>query len=65
MTSSNKGNDMTTNEARRTVSIQWVKYEDGSYGIELVISGLNSLEEAEAGIDHIERKLCGQPIATH
>lgn len=45
-----------------TFSIQPVKYPDGSFGVTLYLTGLETLQQAEAAIATMQHLLCGAEI---
>lgn len=49
---------------RHAISMRWVAFDSGSYGVELTVSGLSSQRAAEAAMAHMERLFCGAPIPT-
>ena len=48
-----------------TFSMQPVRYEDGSWGVTVQVTGLTSKQQAEAAMAHMERLFCGQEISTN
>jgi len=44
------------------ISMRPVRYEDGSYGVELSVTGLVSEQQAEAAMLHIQRMFCAAEI---
>lgn len=44
------------------ISMHWMKSEDGSYGVELLLTGLVSQAQAEAAMRFMESPLCGNQI---
>lgn len=62
-----KGNyPMNHNEAiaTPTISMQSVQHEDGSWGVNLYVTGLQSEKHADAALDHMARLFCGAEIKT-
>jgi len=49
----------TPQDIRPTISLSKVQHDDGSFGVELIVSGLTSEAQANAAMDHLERTLCG------
>lgn len=49
-------------EPSPTISMRPVLYEDGSFGVELTMTGLTSQQQAQAAILHMQRLFCGQEI---
>lgn len=47
---------------RPTISMHWIRLEDGSYGVQLLVTGLSSQAQAEAAMDHMQQLMCGQQI---
>lgn len=45
-----------------TISMRPVRYEDGSYGVELTVTGLANEQQAEAAMQHMERLFCAEEI---
>lgn len=45
-----------------TLSIVPIRQEDGSYGVNVFVTGLASEKEAEAAAKYIEQLLCGDEI---
>lgn len=52
-------------KAEPDLSMNWVQYPDGSYGVEIYLTGFSSKAEAEAAMDHVQRQLCANEIPTH
>jgi hypothetical protein len=50
--------------ASPTISMQTVAYEDGSFGVNLYMTGLVSQAHADAAYEFISRQLCGDEIKT-
>lgn len=48
-----------------TISMRPVRYEDGTYGVELTVTGLASEQQAEAAMQHMQRLFCGHEIGEH
>lgn len=48
-----------------TFSMRSVVYSDGSYGVELILSGLTSERQAEEAISLMQEAFCGQEIGEH
>ena len=46
-----------------TFSMQPVKYEDGSWGVSVQVTGLTSEQQAEAAMQHMQKLFCGAPIS--
>ncbi len=46
----------------QTISMKLVQCEDGSWGVELVVSGLSSEQQAEAAMIHMQRLFCAGEI---
>lgn len=42
-----------------------IKQSEGSYAVELVVSGLPSEQQAEAAMAHLQRVLCADEISTN
>lgn len=47
---------------RETISMRPVRYEDGSYGVDVNVTGLKSEQQAELAMQHMQRLFCGQEI---
>ncbi len=45
-----------------TISLRHVRYEDGSYGVEMTVTGLASEQQAEAAMQHMQRLFCADEI---
>ncbi len=45
-----------------TFSMQPVKYEDGSWGVSVQLTGLVSEQQAEAARQHMQKTFCGAEI---
>jgi len=45
-----------------TFSMQPVKYEDGSWGVSVQVTGLASEQQAEAAMAHMQKLFCGAQI---
>ena len=45
-----------------TFSMQPVKYEDGSWGVSVQLTGLVSEQQAEAAMQHMQNLFCGAQI---
>lgn len=45
-----------------TFSTQPVKYEDGSWGVTVQVTGLTSEQQAEAAMQHMQKLFCGAQI---
>ena len=50
------------NNPMATISMRPVRYEDGSYGVELTVTGLSSEQQAEAAMQHMQRLFCAAEI---
>lgn len=48
-----------------TFSMQPVRYEDGSWGVTVRITGLTSEQQAEAAMTHMQKLFCGAEHAAH
>lgn len=48
-----------------TISMRTIKHAEGSYTVELIVSGLRNEQQAEAAMTHLQRALCGSEIASH
>lgn len=48
-----------------TFSMRPVRYEDGSFCVEVTVTGLVSEQQAEAVINHMQKLFCGAEIAAH
>lgn len=44
------------------LSMQPVKYEDGSWGVSVQLTGLVSEQQAEAAMQHMQKIFCGAEI---
>ncbi|WP_341744776.1 hypothetical protein [Azonexus hydrophilus] len=42
--------------------MQPVKYEDGSWGVTVQVTGLASEQQAEAAMQHMQKLFCGAQI---
>ena len=49
-------------EPTPTISMRQVRYEDGSYGVELTVTGLFNEQQAEAAMAHMQRLFCGAEV---
>ena len=47
-----------------TITMRPVQYQDGSWGVELTVTGLENEHQAEAAMLHMERLFCAAPIQT-
>lgn len=47
-----------------TITMRPVQYPDGSWGVELTVTGLVSEKQAEAAMLHMGRLFCAAPIQT-
>lgn len=47
---------------RPTISIQSVDYPDGSYGVNVFLTGLTSPAHADAACEHMALLFCGDEI---
>jgi hypothetical protein len=45
-----------------TISMRPVEYPDGSFGVELILSGLVSMDQANAAMNHMQKLFCGEEI---
>lgn len=45
-----------------TISITPLEFEDGTYGVCLMVTGLVSLGKANVVMDHMEQMFCGAEI---
>lgn len=45
-----------------TFSMRPVKYEDGSWGVSVQVTGLVSEQQAEAAMQHMQKLFCGAQI---
>lgn len=45
-----------------TITMHPVKFEDGSFGVELIVTGLADEQQAETAMLHMQQVLCGQEI---
>jgi len=43
-------------------TMNWVRFEDGSYGVDLKLHGLATQRQAEAAMEHMQRLFCGPEI---
>lgn len=48
--------------ANTTISMATVEYEDGSWGVNVYLTGLASAKHAEAARDHMAQLFCGDEI---
>lgn len=48
-----------------SISMRWVQQEDGSYAVEMMVSGLASQQQAEAAMLHLQRKLCDGELTSN
>ena len=47
-----------------TITMRVVQYMDGTWGVQLELTGLASEKQAQAGMHHMERMLCAGEIKT-
>ena len=47
-----------------TITMRVVQYLDGTWGVQLELTGLASEKQAQAGMHHMERMLCAGEIKT-
>ncbi len=45
-----------------TFSMQPVRYEDGTWGVTVQVTGLTSEQQAEAAMQHMQNLFCGAQI---
>jgi len=45
-----------------TISMQSVEYPDGSFGVQLVLSGLANIDQANAAMNHMQNLFCGEEM---
>jgi hypothetical protein len=45
-----------------TISMQTVRYEDGTFGVDLYVTGLTSQAHADAACEHMQVLFCGNEI---
>jgi hypothetical protein len=45
-----------------TISMRHVQYPDKSWGVELNVTGLNSAQQAELAMQHMQRMFCSVEI---
>lgn len=48
-----------------TISMRTVLYEDGSYGVEMTLTGLADEQQAQAALLHIQNLFCGTEVPEH
>lgn len=48
-----------------TFSMQPVRYDNGSWGVAVQLTGLTSKQQAQAAMQHMERLFCGAEIQAH
>ena len=48
-----------------TFSMQPVRYDDGSWGVSVQVTGLASKQQAEAAMQHMQRLFCGAEISSN
>jgi ubiquinone/menaquinone biosynthesis C-methylase UbiE len=53
---------MNEHSLKSTISMQVVTFPDGSFGVSLMVTGLQSQQQADAALAHMERMFCGQEI---
>lgn len=51
-------------EQMPTISIRCVQFIEGSWGVELTVTGLTTEQQSEAAALHMERLFCAEPIQT-
>lgn len=51
-----------TEKPRKTISMRPVRYEDGSFGVDVSVTGLESEKQAELAMQHMQTLFCGQEI---
>ena len=39
-----------------------VQYQDGTWGVELTVTGLTSEQQAEAAMQHMQRMFCAEEV---
>ena len=47
-----------------TITMRIVQYQDGTWGVQLELTGLTSEKQAQAGMQHMEKMLCSGEIKT-
>lgn len=45
-----------------TITMRPVLYGDGTWGVELTVTGLTSEQQAEAAMQHMQRLFCAKEI---
>lgn len=45
-----------------TFTMRPVRYEDESYGVEVIVTGLKSEQQAEAAMQHMQHLFCSEEI---
>lgn len=45
-----------------TISMRPVQYPDGTWGVELTVTGLTSEQQAEAAMQYMQRLFCAEEI---
>jgi len=53
------------NPQTKTISMRPVRYADGSYGVDVSVTGLESEKHTELAMQHMQRLFCGEQIAEH
>lgn len=47
------------------ISMRSLRQADGSFAVELTVSGLASERQAQGALAHLQRVLCGDEISSH
>ena len=55
----------TISSLQPTLSMQPVCYEDGSWGVSVMVTGLASQQQAEAAMLHMQELFCGPEIVSN
>lgn len=53
---------LPTQASMPTFSMQPVKYEDGSWGVSVQVTGLTSEQQAEAAMQYMQNLFCGAEV---
>lgn len=49
----------------KTISMRHVRYADGSFGVDVSVTGLESEKHAELAMQNMQRLFCGEAISEH
>ncbi len=54
-----------TTRAATTMSMRWIENGDGSFAVEVLVTGLSSQPQAEAAMAHMQRLFCAGEISVN